>query len=829
MEVFLLLLVIVVIILLITNQSSLKNQLTDITRGMNLLYKEINSLKKELDEQRFPAPAPIPEEEKIIQSQPVRTVPPEPVQEPESISPPLPEMPVIQELPATAGITPPAQEEIPAQPAPYNYIAPGAQQPVAEEPGLWERWIKNNPDLEKFIGENLVNKIGIGILVLGIAFFVKYAIDKEWINEAGRVGIGLLCGAILVGIGHRLHKAYRSFSSVLAGGGIAVFYFTIAFAFHQYHLLSQTVAFVAMILITIFTVLLSLRYDRLELAIIATVGGFLTPFLVSTGSGNYIVLFTYLLILNSGIAILAYFKRWTPLNIISLVFTQIIFGSWMGKTITGAENNGKPPFPGANAFGFATAFYLLFLATNIINQLRYKKTFRAIDFSIILLLTGSYFAAGIISLDQIPATQYKGLFTFSLAMLQLLLILFLRKREGADKNLQYLLYGLTVTFATLAIPIQFDGRVITMFWLAEFVLMLWLYLRMRMPVFQYASMLIMLMACISLFSNWSAANAGSLYNLPVIFTDLQGIMTNITAIAAFIAAGFVLHRYRKQEPVFLGIPATYLSYGLWTAGAILIYITAIFSVNLIFARDHSFARANTYHLILTFTAALLAMMIAQRKGTAYIRNAARITVTCICFLLYASGRHAANELFYGFREGQIAGFHFGMHWLAAGLLLWIIYYAIRQTRKEDNMDESLLKTVPWLYATLLLVIFSFECLYLFLLAGKNSNTDPVLRQQFYKAGLSVLWGLCSFAMMWLGMRHKFKPLRIISLSLFSVVLVKLFLYDIRNISETGKIIAFILLGVLLLLISFMYQKLKKIIIDDKKKETEETQAGQDIS
>jgi uncharacterized membrane protein len=85
---------------------------------------------------------------------------------------------------------------------------------------------------------------------------------------------------------------------------------------------------------------------------------------------------------------------------------------------------------------------------------------------------------------------------------------------------------------------------------------------------------------------------------------------------------------------------------------------------------------------------------------------------------------------------------------------------------------------------------------------------------YYKAGLTILWSICSFIMMWLGMQHKFRPLRIISLTLFTVTLIKLFTYDIRRIPPGGKIAAFILLGVLLLTVSFMYQRLKKIIIDD---------------
>jgi uncharacterized membrane protein len=76
--------------------------------------------------------------------------------------------------------------------------------------------------------------------------------------------------------------------------------------------------------------------------------------------------------------------------------------------------------------------------------------------------------------------------------------------------------------------------------------------------------------------------------------------------------------------------------------------------------------------------------------------------------------------------------------------------------------------------------------------------------------------LSSFGLMWLGMHYKSKTLRIISLCIFSLALLKLFFFDIADVSEAGKIVAFILLGVLLLTISFMYQKLKKIIIDNEK-------------
>ena len=122
----------------------------------------------------------------------------------------------------------------------------------------YDEFRKNNPDLEKFIGENIVSKIGVAILVIGIAFFVKFAIDQNWIKPIGRVAIGVLCGLIVLGFAHRLRKNFQAFSSVLVAGGIAVFYFTIGIAFHQYHIFGQTAAFIIMLLITSFSVFISM-------------------------------------------------------------------------------------------------------------------------------------------------------------------------------------------------------------------------------------------------------------------------------------------------------------------------------------------------------------------------------------------------------------------------------------------------------------------------------------------------------------------------------------------------------------------------------------------
>jgi len=159
-----------------------------------------------------------------------------------------------------------------------------------------------------------------------------------------------------------------------------------------------------------------------------------------------------------------------------------------------------------------------------------------------------------------------------------------------------------------------------------------------------------------------------------------------------------------------------------------------------------------------------------------------------------------------------------MHTLAEMMaisLLLLFYKGIQLIRRNFIILKPAIVFLGWAFSFMIVYTFSFECLQLYISAFGNATDFYILEQQYLKAGLTILWGISSFIMMWLGMKHKYKPLRVISLVLFAAALIKLFFFDISNIGPGGKIAAFILLGVLLLAVSFMYQRLKKLLIDDK--------------
>lgn len=655
--------------------------------------------------------------------------------------------------------------------------------PKPPKPGFFQK----NPDLEKFIGENLVSKIGIAILVLAIAYFVKYAIDNNWIGPVGRVGVGVLCAGILIGLGHLMRRNYHAFSSVLVGGGLAVLYFAIALAYQQFHLFPQPAAFVIMLVITGFAVALSVLYDRQELAIIALAGGFAVPFMVSNNSGNFRTLFTYLLLLNAGLLVIAYTKAWRLLNLLAFLFTTLLFSGWLF-----ALKADTPATDYRSGFLFASIFYGLFFAINVAHNIREQKKFIASDFGIVLANTALYFAGGLYCLHKMGATQYQGLFSAAMAVLNLgVSYIFFRNRK-VDSNILYLLVGLTLSFVSLTAPIQLKGNHITLFWATECVLIYWLYTKSSINVFRYSSALVWLAMLVSLVMDWYAG---------------KGFLTGVFA----AACSFLLYQLASGREDQRYLPL------LQGAALLILFISGSIEVDnqvngLNLGGNISFLYQEFYLL------AFVAILLLLSKKIDLLKRFHKLPVVLIglCLLVYVVSvtqyfRVQANVL-----ERNLPGIHFSLHWLSAVLVAFFLYRFYQRCLQQSLPIPK--DIAWWLLAFLMLFFVSVE---MHLLVNNifygPDHTLPELQVSYVRTGLPILWGLCSFAFMFLGMKYKIKTLRIVSLTLFSLTLLKLFLYDIRNISVAGKIAAFFCLGVILLLVSFMYQRLKKIIIEDEQK------------
>jgi len=802
-------LLIVIIILLIIQNSKYRKESLNLNNKLHILNDKLNTLLSHYKDGTKP-----------VETQDA-DVEPEIVQEPkvsveESIPVERPTIPLVVEegeAAVTIEVAESAQSAYTSAP-----LVEENKEVVPPRPGIWARFKERNPDLEKFIGENLINKVGILILVLGISYFVKYAIDKDWINEPARVGIGILAGSLVLFIAHRLRQKYAPFSSVLVAGAIAIFYFTIAIAFHEYQLFGQQVAFAIMVLITAFSCLISLSYNRMELAILSLIGGFLVPFMISTGSGNYMVLFTYIAILDIGILALAYFKRWHVVQVLAFVFTMLLFGSW----VVNKMNVPEPPYLGALIFAFV--FYLIFIITTIINNLRNKGSFTKIQLVMLTLNNFVFYGIGILVLSEFRP-EFKGLFTALLAVLNLGYALLLYKKFGLDKTAIYLLIGLTLTFITLAIPMQFSGNNITIFWAVEVVLLLWLSQKSQIKSYRFAAVVVQFLMLGSLLMDWFGY-VDAVDNLSIVLNPI--FIAGLLVVASFVSVGYLL-RHETEKLSKFGLTFNPQSYRKF---AIILAIITGYFVGILEVGHQAYSRYNfndflaiilLYHLLFV---AIFCFILERTKSTGSKKLVNILVIVNIVLFAFLFMRIPFLEIQDNIRYSSSSYLVYYLHLLSLIPIAYLWYLLLKNNK--DEIGFSVFNRTWTLWAAIFVIVVTastevvIQGLHFMDVSIEHTQFDygakmemiSSAKYKIIKTGFPVLWGVMAFIFLIIGIKKQIKHLRIIALTLLGITIVKLFVYDISNVSETGKIIAFILLGVLILIISFVYQKLKFLVVDE---------------
>ena len=649
-------------------------------------------------------------------------------------------------------------------------------------------------DLEKFFGINLLSKIGIATLVLGIAYFVKYAIDQNWINEIGRVAIGIFAGGTLVGVAHKLRTNYRTFSSILVGGGISVLYITIVLAFWEYKLFAQPVAFALLVFITAVSVFLSIAYDKKELAIFSLLGGFASPLMVSSGAGNYIVLFTYLLILNAGMLTLAYKKGWKVVSCIAYGLTLLFYWIWLLCEFDDQY---------AGAVVFALLFFLQFYLLAMIDYFKQKE--RKITIFQAVIITGnnlSLFAASLYIIQDLDI-NLKGIVTITMALLNAIPLWFVIKDKAVNKQMLYMLIATVLTFVSLAAPVQLNGGAITMFWAVETVVLRLLYRQSSIKLFKFGYFILQVFVIFSLLMDWSTNYGAHLsgilitntfvtglvvlatmwvnsrfirkYKLDIILNDNQNIMYNILNVAMVVLLYFVLFlelRYQLQN---------------YDASSVLItIITGLYSC--LFLAVYTFVIPKKKNWIQIFSYLLILF-----------------TAWYVFYYLFTVVALVRIETLSGWSSMII-------HYFTIPAVIVIFRYLLVNCLHIGWSRNG----IYWFVTIASTIIVSIEADNTLLLCFSNHIPESELLSYSHTIVYPILWGIGAFILMILGMKRRNRSLRIISLSLFALIIAKLYLYDIWQMSQAGRIIAFISLGLLFLLVSFLYQKLKVLLQKDEK-------------
>ncbi len=858
MEPILFLLLVIVIIAVIRSNHSVTRRLDKIQDGQSRLTTRLNRLLMNLThspEHPEPmdgkAPATAPQALTPVKQQPEPPAETEPPQEPPvKITPAEPELPIT--IP-----DPPPIEIIPEPPEPVSAIAvsesasplspqntmsssdlPGGSHPELPaksplKPGRDERtadpsetvgpsqlvetvreifikiwnWIlvgeEHRPTgvtAEYAIASTWLLRVGIAAIVMCVAYFLKWSIDRELLGPAARVALSMITGLGMVISGMRLIRTkYHMIGQGLMGGGILVLYFSVFAASSLYALIGLPLAFALMILVTVTAGFLAVRTNAMLIAILGIAGGFLTPVILHAPTLSLPGLYSYMLLLSFGILGIAHYRQWRLLNYLGFFFTYALF-------FQSLQSYRSEDFP--FAMSFLTALFVVHASIVYIHNVVRGKPSGTMD---ILHLTGNALIFALTGYGLInhefgrpyPAILSVGLAIFFIAHA----MVFLRKKQ-VDRNMSITLIALAGAFTAWTLPLIFDGGSLTIAMAILALTFLWTGLKMGSQFLQHLAYgLYAVIGYRLLFMEMP----GYFRYVPHAFQEdfgyywrhmLPRFWTFGTAIASMIGAHFLQGRAGLTAPARLIAPendipewigTTVIRRLFYGTGAALVFIFIYLEFNTMLTCFQPLRLPVLSILWCGLAVWLLNRCRKSAKPTKFLLWGIQTVLLVVIakLVLFDIGTWQLNDHFvymtpYSFLTATMRFIDFGFI-IGTCLIIWKAF-------ERNPWQTRSPRIFAWTGAIIFFLYATFEI---------NSLLYWQL-PEFQRGGVSVLWAIFAISLIGNGIWKNLRPVRITGLALFTVVSFKIFFWDMSHMPMIYRVLAFLIVGITLMLGSFAY-------------------------
>jgi uncharacterized membrane protein len=379
---------------------------------------------------------------------------------------------------------PPPSKPTPATPSQATVPISAAEAPPRK--GRPNRVKKR--EWEQIFGGRWLARIGVLALVIGVAFFLKFAFDNNWIGPTGRIILGIIAGLGMLGLGYYWRKRYPILTQVLSGGGVAVLYLSIFAASAIYNMIHFYVAIAFLLLVSAASAALALRYNSMALAIIGILGAFITPF--TLGMGEAWQLLAYVIVVDLGVLFLSTFRNWRWFTFLALVCSLVLFGIWYG------EFGGKVSLTTAEVG--ITLIFLIFVGATTLFHIIWRRVPKAFDYTLMVLNASAYFGISL-GLMWDDFRVWMGGFVLLLALFHGALSYIALKRSAENARLSLFALSIALVFLTVAVPIQLGDRAwTTIAWAVEATVLVWLSLTLRMPRLRLYSYVVFVIVAVRL-------------------------------------------------------------------------------------------------------------------------------------------------------------------------------------------------------------------------------------------------------------------------------------------------------------------------------------------
>ncbi len=674
-----------------------------------------------------------------------------------------------------------------AEPAPMEAVEPSGTPAEEAIPGSPEEEVSPLPSpapalsFEMRLGTRWLNWVGIVMLLVGIGFFLKYAYDNAWIGPQGRLAIGVFLGIVALGLGERFRRrGWSVLFRVFTGGALAAFYLCIYFSFQVYHLAGQTVAMILAVLVTALAVALAVAHNAVSIAILALIGGFLSPVLVSTGVNRPYAFFTYIAILDLVAMGAAYFRRWRALDLLCLIGTTVMYLAWHER-FYGSDQM-------VPALIYTSLFYLMFLLIPMLHSLvrRLDETSEG------LIMVISSALLSLLSYYDILYSQHRaamGFVVIGQALLVFLLFQLWMRGIGMESHISASLLTITLGLVTLAIPIQLELYGIPIAWGMEGAVLVFLGIRFRQTISKMAGIAALVLAAIGLLHRLPLHN---LVFIPV-FNIPFGSWSSVIAMSAL--SSYLLYRQGKSEDRWHSILAS-TSFLLAVSLTCLLTSMEVSQFWTINFREILFQTYEASSLIFLWSLIpeAITFIIWRKKAREWM------PLAWACFAI------GALVLFTGLEHYTYRSRWLFVNMVFAPRLIFVLSLLWGATLYRQLAVRRAPEVQTLIAHALLALLLALEF-------DRWGRYGDLITPKMGVSLISAAWGVQAFIVIWVGLAKRDHLLRYLGFVLFLVTVGKTLVFDMSQVEKVYRIISFAASGVLLVAAGYFYQRYSSKILE----------------
>jgi uncharacterized membrane protein len=646
---------------------------------------------------------------------------------------------------------------------------------------------KNN--LERFVGLNVLNVIGIFLLLVGAVTAMRYTYLK--ISDLFKGIMIFALGGIMLVTGEILNrKKPNIFSLGISAGGIAILYAALAISFFVLHILGMYPAVAVCVLLTVGAFVLSNRYNSQVIAAFALIGGYLPIIVVENSIAFVYGVMVYFSVLNIFALGVSWNRKWRVTAFIGL-FLNIagaVYICWFAGSGRIMNQSAADVLDKTLTIIYAVFSFLIYTAIPVVSAYRTKSNFKKSD--IVLLAINTLFSGLIMYgvFSRYGLEDYNGFLAIAFSVFYLLLGKFIEKKFASEERHTRALFYLTaLAFVVLIIPLQFGRAWLSLGWLAEGVILAVYGIIKSEKNFRKAGLIICAL-CLGAFL---------IFDLSWTRQSLFIWKYSAITLGSLVILGAYIYK-KMMNGSFVSVYKYFAVINLWVYMLYIIgrlgnTLLSLYPGEQVFQIGYLVSAAS---ITATF---FIAFIISRVKlMSAAGRNILSIILYCIgiIWLFVINGLASPVSSVY-FRAATPKPGVTVMGTVILAVLGLLSVLSIREIVKIIIIERK--KGIEWLP----LIVSGYFVIIL------SQNLIAQFNLSFSSAAISVIYVLAALAWIIFGFVRRFVFIRRFGLVLAIFAVVKLFLIDLAGLTQGFRILSYFALGIILIAISFVYQYFSK--------------------